>query len=546
MRDRRVALVLLVAVLVSSISIGASARPPAQQTTVGGQVKVVTVNAKQGRVLGIKRFLAMFELGRGLRYRPEAFNGGFSGAVHAPDVILIQEMRPSNLEIFERLLRQRFPYRYRIVGPVDAAATIIANLDTVTQVGDVVRWADVCTDPNNPPDGRAVRDYQFARFTENTTGLPFVVTAMHLAKNYSGTGQSDCLIRNIDEMRRQLTNETAPVIIGGDFNRRPVDVMHECDENEESAPLSWWSAVTTPTDGGRAYPDAVLTTHRAEGESMADEWTHEQKTTTLACDGSTRFRRNRIDYLFSSGALVAEAHADHPGWAGVEPGTRHPTNPKYSDHRWVWGRFLIGGPPPATRPSTEPGRDGLITVTWQPVEGATEYVVYRAVGPRAYDALARVDGATLSFRDTFTGHDKSYRYAIAAVGPEGAHGLESGGSWERADKRGPEVTSVVPHRNATGVDIRTTLEVRFDERVDPDSVTQDSIDLRLNGRSIAGRVEWRHGRLITFNPRFPLRKGKDYHGIVKGLQDKLGNRSEWFGWVFATEEPPPKKKRRRR
>ena len=137
-------------------------------------------------------------------------------------------------------------------------------------------------------------------------------------------------------------------------------------------------------------------------------------------------------------------------------------------------------------------------------------------------------------------------YAITAVGPEGAHGLESGGAWERADKRGPQVTSVVPHRNATGVDIRTTLEVRFDERVDPESVTQDSIDQRLHRRSNAGRVVGQHGRQLTLNPRFPQKKGQDNHGIVKGLQDKLGNRSDWFGWVFATEAPPPKKKRRRR
>ena len=546
MRNRLITLVLLVAMLVSSISIGAFARPPNQQRTDGGQVKVVTINAKQGRVLGIKRFLRMFELGRGLRYRPTAFNGGFNGSVHAPDVLIIQEMRPSNLEIFERLLRQRFPYRYRIVGPVDAAATMIANLETVTQVGEVVRWSDVCTDPDNPPDGRAVRDYQFARFTENATGLPFVVTAMHLAKNYSMTGQSECLVRNINEMRSQLANETAPVIIGGDFNRRPVETMHECDPDEQTAPAAWWLAVTSPTDGGRAYPDAVLSWHRAKGESMADEWTHEQKASTLACDGSTRFRRGRIDYLFSSGAVVADAHTDHPGWAGDEPGTRHPTNPKYSDHRWLWGRFIIGGPPKATRPSTEPGRNGLITVTWQPVEGATEYVVYRAVGRRSYDALARVDATTLAFRDAFTGHDKRYRYAITAVGPEGAHGLESGGTWERADRRGPQVTSVIPRRGATGVDIRKTLEVRFDERVDPSSVTQDSIALRLNGRSIAGKVVWQHGRLMTFNPRFPLKKGKEYHGIVRGLRDMLGNKSEWFGWVFTTQEPPPKKKRRHR
>ena len=52
-------------------------------------------------------------------------------------------------------------------------------------------------------------------------------------------------------------------------------------------------------------------------------------------------RRTRIDYIFAADATIAEAHADHPGWAGEEPGSHSPENFKYSDHRWVWARVAV-------------------------------------------------------------------------------------------------------------------------------------------------------------------------------------------------------------
>src|SRR5688572_12023786 len=87
--------------------------PPVKQTPPG-QVTVVTINAKQYPILGIRRFRKMFQLSRALRRRPLAFDGGFFGAIHAPDVIVMQEIRPSNAEIFEHILRQRFQVKYQI------------------------------------------------------------------------------------------------------------------------------------------------------------------------------------------------------------------------------------------------------------------------------------------------------------------------------------------------------------------------------------------------------------------------------------------------
>jgi hypothetical protein len=103
---RRKAAILALVLLASLVQLPgytrASSAPP-RRSSPAGQLNIITINGKQGRILGINRFLAMFELGRALRYRPQAFDGGFQGSVTAPDVLVLEEFRASNLEIFERL-----------------------------------------------------------------------------------------------------------------------------------------------------------------------------------------------------------------------------------------------------------------------------------------------------------------------------------------------------------------------------------------------------------------------------------------------------------
>jgi endonuclease/exonuclease/phosphatase family metal-dependent hydrolase len=545
---RKTTAILTLALLASVVQVPTTTRAsaPPRSISPAGQLNIVAVNAKQGRVLGINRFLAMFELGRALRFRPQAFDGGFNGSVTEPDVFVLSEFRASNLEIFERLQKQRFDTKYQIVGPPDAAAAIIANTETVAVQGDPVRWSDVCTDPDNPPDGRAVRDYQFIRFTELATGTPFVVAGMHLAKDYATTGQPDCLDRNIQELRNQLAGETAATFVAGDFNKSAVQTVYECDPDEQSAPMSWWLRMTAPSDGGRPFFDSVREWHRSTGESLKDEWTHEQKTTKELCDGSMRFRRTRIDYIFETGAVIAQAHTDHPGWAGPEPGTRNPDAYKYSDHRFVWGRFVIAGPPQPASPSTQRFKDGEISVTWQPVEGASGYLILRGIGQHAFNEFQTVSAETTSFLDTFTDDGRLYTYAIAALAENGAQGLESGSASAIADASGPHVAGVLPFDDRRGFEIWRNIEVRFDERVAPDSVTNDLIQLYLNGRRVRGVVRQKSSRRDVFNPAFPLRKGKEYNARTDGVRDGLGNRGQTFGWNFFTVEPPPKKHRKRR
>ncbi|MDQ3982123.1 MAG: Ig-like domain-containing protein [Actinomycetota bacterium] len=539
MRVLRSCLAIALLATLLPLSVAAAPPPPVQSASLPGQVTVVTVNAKQNRILGLNRFLALFELPKGLRFRPEAFNGGFQGAVTTPDVIVVQEVRPSNLEILVRLLRQRFPYRYESLEPLDAAANFIVNTDTVAVAGEVTTWADVCTSEETPTDNRSTRDYPIVHLTEVATNAPFVVAGMHMAKRYDTTGETNCVPRNIDALRDKLAAETAPVIIAGDFNRRATIDPYECDRDERSEPNTWWNLLTAPADGGRVYVDAVRQWHRGHGTSMADEWTHEQRQSRVLCDQTTHFKRARIDYLFAGGAAVAEAHADHPGWAGAEPGTSHPDNGRYSDHRYVWGRFVISGPPRPLQPLATPGEDGRIDLTWGPVEGAAGYVVYRALQGHAYGELARVAAEAVSFADVFTEHGVSYRYAVAAVGGDGGIGQESRPAFAVADKKGPHVVRVTPSRDATGVDPAIGIAIRYDERVAADSVFPDTIRLWHGRRRIPGTTVVAEARLLTLDPLRRLDKGKTYRVVVDAVDDVLGNAGPRVAWRFTTVEPPP-------
>jgi hypothetical protein len=544
---RRFVGALALVVLALSLHLGnAGARPagPRRVDSPPGQVKIVAVNAKQNRILGQKRFAALVELARALRDRPLAFDGGFERGIAAPDVLIVQEMRPSNVEIFARLLKQRVGVKYEIVGPSDSAATIVVNTERIALEGEVVVWADVCTDEEHPTDGRSSRNYEFARLIATDTQSHFVVAGMHSAKNYESTQLNDCFVRNVQELRRQLENETAPVIIGGDFNRRAVTQQRECDPNEESEPSRWWSLMVTPEDGGRAYEDSVFSWHRTHNVTMAGEWTHEQGTTTEGCKGPFVNRRSRIDYLFSAGAGIAEAHADHPGWAGPQPGTRNKANYKYSDHRWVWGRFVVSGPPQPARPVATPQSGGTIGLTWSPVDGAAGYVVYRSLEGHSYRVLERTAADVTSIPDGATTHGVMYRYAVAAVSSEGTQGQESLPFFARADSRGPRATAVKPRVSATGVPIDAEVDVFLDEPVDPSSVGQGSIKVYAGGGRARGNVFLISNRHLVFDPA-RLVKGVRYRVVVRDLRDGLGNVGPRKQWSFTTVAPPPKDRRRR-
>jgi endonuclease/exonuclease/phosphatase family metal-dependent hydrolase len=525
--------ILSIAFLLTLCSGSATVRAdlPRELSSPLAQIQIVSVNAKQARVLDVNRFDRLLALTLALRSRPPAFDGGFAGDVTAPDVLILQEMSFSNVEIFRRLLNQRSDNQYEIVATENSKPKFLINSNAVALNGEPVAWTDPCVPGNgdDPP-----RDYLFARFIEATSEVPFVVAGVHLEPKYGETGQSNCRRRNVAELRAQLEAESGAVIVGGDFNQRATGQFRECDVEEETEPSEWWVRMTAPPEGGKVYVDAVRDWHRRHAASMVDEWTHEQKSVEVTCDGVLRNRRTRIDYLFASGTVMAEAHADHPGWAGPDPGTRDPVNSRYSDHRFVWGRFVIAGPPQPQNLAADQDEEGAVHLTWEPSEGTVQYIVYRAVGNREYSVLGRVDAAVMSYDDVSTEHGKTYRYAVAPVDSNGLQGLESEAVTVEVDTVGPRVIDVDPNRAARQVRRDIVVSVRFNEPIDRLSVGNRTISLTRNGVRTQGDIEQVSDEELTFTPDGLLKRKRTYTITVRPVSDLVGNEGRSFTSTFRT------------
>jgi len=531
---RRSAPASLLVVLVLSLGIPsgaqaparAAASPPARQSNPG-QLNVVTVNAAQARILERKRFERLFELARALRLRPAAFDGGTEGAAAVPDVILLHEMRFSNLEIFKRLLKQRLPYMYEIVGAEGATAKLLVNLDRVTPSGAGGTWDDVCLGGTDVAGGRT---YQWVGLTENATGAQLIAASVHFSNQYA---EEDCLARNIAAMRTALDGIPGAIVVGGDFNKRATEAVAECDPDEQTPPLAWYTAMTAPTAENPGYEDAVVVAQRRRGRSLVDQWTFERGASSPGCTGAFSLRRSRIDYIFVRGATIADASADHPGWAGTGAATRHPINFKYSDHRFVSARIILNSLTRPEAPAATRAAGGVVRLTWSGVSDATSYVVLRSVGGRPYTPIASVAAPATTYDDVSTRHGRVHSYSVVAVGV-GGQGWESIPVAVTPDARGPAVVSTSPRRGAGGVARTTNIEVRFDEAVAPSGVDQTSVRLMRAGNAMRARVVQTAPRVLQLDPVRKLRRGTTYRVVVQGLSDAVGNRGRSDAWKFTT------------
>ena len=505
-----------------------------------GQVYVMAVNARQQLAVDLKAFRRLFEMVKAIRGRPTAFDGGTRKATAMPDVILFNEMRPANLDIVRRLLDQRSRFDYEIVSLEGVEEHMLYNSTTLTMQGVAQRVVDPCRSTDENP-----WEYLVARFTENASGAPVTAAAIRFKAKY-GQDTPDCREQNVQAVKTALIADVGAIILGGDFNKRPVEVEAACDPNELSPSLPWYSMLTEPQDVSRPYVDAVREFHRARNETMEDEWTFERNRQSNLCTGARSYKRSRLDYLFSAGATVAEAHTDHHGWAvEAQPGAVPLGKERFSDHRWVRGRFILSGPPRPQPPTTELGARGAVHLTWAPIDGATGYVVYRGIGRDPYAVAGRTGPELTTFTD-FGRHNITYRYSVAAIGADTGQGRESIGITAVPDAQGPQVIGTDPNRGATDVPVRSTIFVRFDEGVDPASVDDSRIELYKGDRRVQGRVRQESARRLSFNPFDPMKKGHRYRVIVRPLSDRLGNRGTRYGFYFSTPEPPPKKKKDRR
>jgi endonuclease/exonuclease/phosphatase family metal-dependent hydrolase len=297
-----------------------------------GEIAVVTINAHQTEANTDDGRLE--ELALALRSRPVALDDSY----YAPDVVITQEMSPGQLDDLRNRLNGLFSEAdgvvYETLGTPTASAEFLINSRALAP-GETATWSDPCL-----PD----RTYQLGRVTELSTERAFTIAGIHFSPDYGSPG--DCRERNVDRLRVELAAQPSPAVVGGDFNKRSMQEFRECDPEETSGDIEWWSGMTAPsTVDGRAYADTVKTYNRSAGQGLFSEWTHERDETSPLCDGTVDYKRRRIDYVFvSEGVDVVEAHADHPGWAQEDdPGATScdPSNPscKYSDHRFVWCRL---------------------------------------------------------------------------------------------------------------------------------------------------------------------------------------------------------------
>jgi hypothetical protein len=104
------------------------------------------------------------------------------------------------------------------------------------------------------------------------------------------------------------------------------------------------------------------------------------------------------------------------------------------------------------------------------------------------------------------------------------------------DTTPPEVVSVLPAGGATGVSIGAIVSVRFDDLLDPVSVTTTTLELRTAaGVPVTGSVSVGDSTVV-FDPSTPLDTLTNYVvTLAPGIRDMAGNtRTASFQWSFTT------------
>jgi len=315
---------LLVLVVLSGCSDAGDDVPPSdgasENAPAAEEVVVVTVNAHQ-----FKQDVA----------RLEVLSAALSGSAieRAPDVVLLQEIEAQSVEVLSGLLEDEFPgSSFEPTGPLDRSTKSKAIVNVATnEVRDSIVWTDACDDRNR---------YQALRLTTRE-GEAYTVAGVHIPWD----APTDCRTRNAVLIKDTVDTWDDPSIVAGDFNQRAVLEQRECDLDETSEPQPWWDEMTSGESSER-FADAVKVEAQRAGDPVGEQWTYEGIGPTTLCDGTTKFRRNRIDYIFVRGMPVLDAGADDPGWAGEEPGTficEDEADCRYSDHRFVWARLGQGG-----------------------------------------------------------------------------------------------------------------------------------------------------------------------------------------------------------
>ncbi|HEY5012503.1 MAG TPA: DUF4082 domain-containing protein, partial [Acidimicrobiia bacterium] len=109
------------------------------------------------------------------------------------------------------------------------------------------------------------------------------------------------------------------------------------------------------------------------------------------------------------------------------------------------------------------------------------------------------------------------------------------------DTTPPTVTATVPAADATDVAPNTTVTARFDEALNPSTVTGATFSLHdASDGVVAADVAYNGAtRTATLRPQQPLRRSSVYRATVAGVADLAGNAlAADVTWAFTTAAPP--------
>ncbi len=231
-------------------------------------------------------------------------------APHAPDVLLLQEVRGSSVRFVAQLLGKKTGTRYAIVVQPGAGWTDNAThvIDTETSVVINTKTIGVAHDGGfistryKSSDGAAgvkpkIKNHAFALLTEKATGWRFAVASVHLIQTkflrsweIANSYRRHWSRKVADSLVAKYPQDVKAdaYVIGGDFNSA------RCSMETGICPMPFWKTLVSGYD----YRDANYVLAKAHG----------------------------VDFVFATGGLV-EAGSDE-GYS--------PKREFYSDHKFRW------------------------------------------------------------------------------------------------------------------------------------------------------------------------------------------------------------------
>lgn len=109
---------------------------------------------------------------------------------------------------------------------------------------------------------------------------------------------------------------------------------------------------------------------------------------------------------------------------------------------------------------------------------------------------------------------------------------------ENRDVTPPVISSKSPANLASNIKISSAITAQFSEKIDPLSVTNNSISLTRNGVALSGVISVENS-LLRFVPDQPFDYAAQYNVVVyAGIMDMAGNSLQSnSSWSFTTEQP---------